>query len=63
MSAMGDVEEGCPPDEYLCPITHNVMREPVLLLETGHTYERWAIVEWFSRGRRNCPKTGVVSRN
>lgn len=47
-----------PPSEYVCPITHEVMYDPVLLVDTGHTYERWAITKWFRKGKRTCPKSG-----
>ncbi|GAQ78705.1 hypothetical protein KFL_000170510 [Klebsormidium nitens] len=48
------------PDEFLCPITVLLMSEPVLLVETGHTFEKSAIEQWFDRGNRTCPLTGVV---
>jgi hypothetical protein len=34
------------PDAFLCPITTRLMRDPVVLLETGHTFERAAIEKW-----------------
>lgn len=53
--------EGSPcPNEYLCPITDLLMREPVLLVETGHSFEKWAIERWFAQGNRTCPLTGVT---
>ena len=33
------------PDEYLCPITQEIMVDPVIAMD-GHTYERRAIEEW-----------------
>jgi hypothetical protein len=36
------------PDEFLCPITASVMRDPVIAKD-GHTYERAAIKEWFDQ--------------
>ena len=33
------------PDEYLCPITTEIMTDPVTTLD-GFTYERAAIAEW-----------------
>ena len=33
------------PDEYLCPITCEVMEDPVIA-EDGQTYERDAIATW-----------------
>ena len=31
------------PHEYLCPITLQLMRDPVLLVETGQVYDRESI--------------------
>ena len=31
------------PEELLCPITRSMFRDPVVLLNSGHTYERSAI--------------------
>jgi hypothetical protein len=44
---------GVAPDEYLCPITGEMMSDPVIALD-GHSYERSAIEKWFktSSGRR-----------
>lgn len=50
-----------PPDALCCPITGEIMSDPVLLVETGHTYERAAIERWFTTygaGRR-CPVTNL----
>eukprot|EP00803_Ostreobium_quekettii_P011725 evm.model.scf_26.16 EVM.evm.TU.scf_26.16 scf_26:134044-140940(-) len=47
-----------PPVEYCCPISHQVMRDPVVLVETGQTYDRKCIEEWFVRGNVTCPVTG-----
>ena len=33
------------PDHLLCPITHDMFRDPVMVMESGHTYERKAIEE------------------
>lgn len=51
------------PNEYLCPITGLLMTEPVLLVETGHSFEKWAIEEWFAQGKRTCPLTAVALTN
>lgn len=34
-----------PPEEFLCPITHAFMRDPVTT-PNGHSYERSAILRW-----------------
>ncbi|CAG9853569.1 unnamed protein product [Phyllotreta striolata] len=44
------------PDEFLCPITREIMREPVTCSD-GHTYERNAITEWFMSGKDTSPMT------
>eukprot|EP00982_Pelagococcus_subviridis_P002575 19664-Pelagococcus_subviridis.AAC.2 len=43
---------------FHCPITQSVMRDPVIAVD-GHTYERRAIEEWFSRGRSTSPVTNL----
>ncbi|KAK7295857.1 hypothetical protein RJT34_18769 [Clitoria ternatea] len=45
------------PQEFICPLTGNIFEEPVTL-ETGETFEREAIKEWFEKGNRTCPVTG-----
>ena len=44
--------------EAICPISMTVMEDPVILAETGITYDRSAITAWFERGNRTCPCTG-----
>eukprot|EP00658_Telonema_sp_P-2_P080066 TRINITY_DN7895_c0_g1_i6.p1 TRINITY_DN7895_c0_g1~~TRINITY_DN7895_c0_g1_i6.p1 ORF type:complete len:518 (+),score=134.66 TRINITY_DN7895_c0_g1_i6:120-1673(+) len=44
----------CPAD-FLCPITQDVMHDPVIAAD-GHSYERDAIVHWFVH-RKSSPKT------
>jgi len=47
------------PKAFLCPITHEVMRDPVVLSD-GHTYERSAINKWIKiLGRTTSPMTGA----
>ena len=36
------------PNEYLCPITHEIMSDPVCISD-GYTYERKAIEEWLTK--------------
>ena len=33
---------------FVCPITQDVMEDPVVVAQTGNTYERRAIEEWFA---------------
>eukprot|EP01027_Heterolobosea_sp_BB2_P013472 GEZU01019437.1.p1 GENE.GEZU01019437.1~~GEZU01019437.1.p1 ORF type:complete len:476 (-),score=80.38 GEZU01019437.1:142-1443(-) len=35
------------PPEFLCPITHDIMRDPVITVD-GHVYDRMAIARWFA---------------
>ena len=44
------------PDEFLCPILQTLLEDPVMTLD-GHTFERKAIAEWFSRGNLTNPLT------
>lgn len=44
------------PYEFLCPITQEIMREPVTCSD-GYTYERKAILEWFMAGKSTSPMT------
>eukprot|EP00899_Mesostigma_viride_P007654 jgi/Mesvir1/16890/Mv15768-RA.1 len=46
-----------PPAQFLCPISCDLMRDPVMLVETGQTYERAAIEQWFARGNNTDPLT------
>ena len=36
------------PNEFLCPITMMIMRDPVIISD-GYSYERAAILQWLSR--------------
>uniref|UniRef100_A0A0D9XYF8 RING-type E3 ubiquitin transferase n=1 Tax=Leersia perrieri TaxID=77586 RepID=A0A0D9XYF8_9ORYZ len=57
-----DGEEGEEEDgvlsAFVCPITKEVMRDPVVVVETGHAYEREAIDWWF----KECAATGAPPR-
>ncbi|KAM7256548.1 hypothetical protein ACFE04_012289 [Oxalis oulophora] len=44
------------PHEFLCPITLEIMADPVTVT-TGQTYERESIQKWFDSDHRTCPKT------
>ena len=46
------------PDDYICPITAEIMTDPVSTLD-GFTYERAAITEWL-RTKDTSPKTGAT---
>ena len=46
-----------PPDDFICPITHGLMIDPVSAAD-GHTYERRAIEDWLV-GHSTSPMTGA----
>ncbi len=50
-----------PPSEFLCPITLEVMVNPVVLAD-GFTYEREAIEDWMARNTYS-PMTGARVSN
>ena len=50
------------PTAFLCPITHELMRDPVILVD-GHTYERRAIVDWLDLGKVTSPVTNEQLQN
>ncbi|KAH7672592.1 Zinc finger RING/FYVE/PHD-type protein [Dioscorea alata] len=45
------------PDEFRCPITLDLMRDPVIVA-SGHTYDRSSIARWINSGHHTCPKSG-----
>ena len=48
-----------PPDSFYCPITREIMIDPVMTLD-GQTYERTAIEKWFRNGKSTSPSTGAT---
>lgn len=47
------------PPEFFCPLTMDVMEEPVVLLETGVTVDRRNLDMWlYAHGSRMCPVSG-----
>ncbi|KAJ1279187.1 hypothetical protein BS78_04G136100 [Paspalum vaginatum] len=50
------------PEHFLCPISSEIMRDPVVLA-SGQTYDRRFIQEWLSAGNRTCPQTQQVLSN
>ncbi|KAM4631175.1 WD repeat, SAM and U-box domain-containing protein 1 [Polymixia lowei] len=46
------------PDEFLCPITRELMREPVIAAD-GYSYEREAIESWIKTKNRSSPMTNL----
>ncbi|KAI3721020.1 hypothetical protein L2E82_32022 [Cichorium intybus] len=45
------------PDEYRCPISLDLMLDPVIVA-SGHTYDRVSIAQWINSGHHTCPKSG-----
>jgi leucine-rich repeat protein SHOC2 len=62
-SARGDLPDApvadldAEPEELLCPITRTVFRDPVVVVDSGHTYERSAILSHFGRNGARDPFT------
>lgn len=50
------------PDELICPITRELMKDPVKLND-DHTYERSAIEHWLFSGRHTSPLTNLPVSN
>ncbi|XP_061925965.1 WD repeat, SAM and U-box domain-containing protein 1 isoform X2 [Entelurus aequoreus] len=46
------------PDEFLCPITRELMREPVLAAD-GYSYEKESISMWIHSKQRSSPMTNL----
>ncbi|XP_040890125.1 WD repeat, SAM and U-box domain-containing protein 1 isoform X2 [Toxotes jaculatrix] len=46
------------PDEFLCPITRELMKEPVIAAD-GYSYERAAIESWINTKNRTSPMTNL----
>mmetsp|Transcript_22314 Transcript_22314/g.26847 ORF Transcript_22314/g.26847 Transcript_22314/m.26847 type:complete len:530 (+) Transcript_22314:256-1845(+) len=57
-----DVEGTKPPAVFCCPISFELMHDPVVVA-TGHTYDREFIQKWLETGHRTCPVTGVRLRH
>ncbi|NXC39246.1 WSDU1 protein, partial [Penelope pileata] len=46
------------PDEFLCPITRELMKDPVIAAD-GYSYEKEAMENWISKKRRCSPMTNL----
>jgi hypothetical protein len=57
LAAPSSSEPREPPDEFACPITHELMDDPVMASD-GHTYERRAIERWLET-KKTSPKSGL----
>lgn len=54
-------QQGAVPAEFMCPITQDVMRDPVLAAD-GHTYEYEAVQRWIG-SHMNSPVTNARLAN
>lgn len=45
-------------ENLLCPITLEIMKDPVIILQTKQVYDRKNIEKWF-QGHSTCPLTGM----
>ena len=55
-----DADLDAEPEELLCPITRTMFRDPVMVVESGHTYERSAILSHFERNGATDPLTRLA---
>ncbi|XP_055338095.1 WD repeat, SAM and U-box domain-containing protein 1-like [Paramacrobiotus metropolitanus] len=47
------------PSEFLCPVTNEIMRDPVIALD-GISYEKTALEAWFKKGNSTSPTTNTI---
>ena len=55
-----DADLDAEPEELMCPITRTMFRDPVIVVVSGHTYERSAILEHFRRNGARDPLTNLA---
>ncbi|KAH0460992.1 hypothetical protein IEQ34_008567 [Dendrobium chrysotoxum] len=60
-SAGGSQNGGTPPD-FRCPISLDLMRDPVVVA-SGQTFDRESITRWIRSGHATCPSTGQALRH
>ena len=51
-------EPSGPPEELVCPLTHELMVDPVILIGSGQTYERAPLERWLATHDTD-PMTGA----
>ncbi|XP_056686947.1 U-box domain-containing protein 13 isoform X2 [Spinacia oleracea] len=61
-SADGSPKSIVIPDDFRCPISLELMKDPVIV-STGQTYERACIEKWIGAGHNTCPKTQQSLQN
>ncbi|UJR16374.1 hypothetical protein I4U23_003277 [Adineta vaga] len=60
-SKSADTDQATIPNEFLCPITHELMTDPVCVCD-GYTYERKAIEEWITK-KQTSPMMNISIKN
>ncbi|CAN6442615.1 unnamed protein product [Victoria cruziana] len=55
-SCDGDLPSPIIPDDFRCPISWELMKDPVIVA-TGQTYDRSCIQKWLDSGHETCPKS------
>ena len=53
-----EAEPDSPPEELVCPLTHELMVDPVILMGSGQTYERAPLERWLATHDTD-PMTGA----
>jgi hypothetical protein len=56
--ADSDSDSGSPPEDLCCPISHELMIDPVMVMATGMTYDRVTISAWLAEHDTD-PSTGL----
>jgi hypothetical protein len=56
MSPCLDSESMLVPKHFICPISLEIMRDPVMN-KGGQNYDRRSILQWLQRGNKSCPLT------
>ncbi len=49
------------PEDIICPITSHIMTDPVILVESGNTYEREAILKWLKQKKTDPLTNEAIS--
>ena len=52
-----DDDPDSPPSNFICPLTLEIMSDPLMTCKNHLNFERSAIVEWLNRGNTTCPLT------
>ncbi|CAH8385983.1 unnamed protein product [Eruca vesicaria subsp. sativa] len=58
-SSSSEEEEIVIPSQFQCPISYDLMKDPVIIA-SGITYDRENIEKWFESGNKTCPVTNTV---